>query len=110
MKIGGIKNTEKYGMPSKVFGKVKDGVVALGFVALATGGMHAIKQTEENKAFVKQNNRAKYEKMVKDNAAIWEWSKAKVQVRDSLMADSIAKTNYAKGLQAVRDSLKNTEQ
>ena len=35
------------------------------------------------------------------------WDKELKAMRDSLYIDSIAKTNYAKGAQMVRDSIKN---
>lgn len=36
------------------------------------------------------------------------WKSELTTMRDSLYIDSIAKTNYAKGAQMVRDSIKNT--
>lgn len=42
---------------------------------------------------------------VVDNSELW--NKEVKLMRDSLFIDSIAKTNYAKGAQMVRDSIKN---
>lgn len=67
------------------------------------------KAIEKSKEIVKQANIKKYIEILESENAknIDVWNKAAIQVQDSLKIDSIARTNYAKGAQMVRDSIKN---
>lgn len=57
----------------------------------------------------KHNNNKYVELLEKDFTNEYKdydmWKKAAKEVQDSLRIDSIAKTNYAKGTQMVRDSI-----
>ncbi len=113
MKINNIKNTFRQTIPSKAINKIKDGVMTLGLISVATGGIYVGKQlmerAENSKELVKQYNPDKYNQMVETNKSDADWYQAAADIRDSLQQDSIAKANYAKGIQAVRDSLKNAK-
>lgn len=70
-----------------------------------------VKKAERLMEYVMANNPNKYaetlnkcaDNSISKNVKIWE--QAANEVRDSLKIDSIAKTNYAKGAQMVRDSI-----
>ena len=58
---------------------------------------------------IRQKDPKRYNRIMNDivsgNSQLWD--KELKAMRDSLYIDSIAKTNYAKGAQMVRDSIKN---
>ena len=58
---------------------------------------------EAYREYIKEKAPHKYIEAVEKNLT---WEEAVKQVQDSLRMDSIARTNYAKGQQMVRDSLK----
>ena len=114
MKINGINKIKSNVVPSAVYKKIKDGAATLGLIALVTGGAYlgnrVIEQTRQNKELVKQYNPDKYNQMLETNKSDADWNRAADAIRDSLKLDSIAKVNYVKGVQAVRDSLKKAGQ
>lgn len=114
MKINGINKIKSNVVPSAVYKKIKDGAATLGLIALAAGGAYlgnrVIEQTRQNKELVKQYNPDKYNQMLETNKSDADWNRAADAIRDSLKLDSIAKVNYVKGVQAVRDSLKKAGQ
>ena len=63
---------------------------------------------KEAREIVKKADTQKYIKILESNKSenLEVWQKAAKQVQDSLKIDSIAKANYAKGAQMVRDSIK----
>ena len=73
----------------------------------------SIKSIRQNMEYVKANAPEKYKEFIetKDNKSINYslreklWENYANNIRDSLKIDSIAKTNYAKGLQLAKDSL-----
>ena len=88
----------------------------LGLGALIAAGTCAMianrkDATAESMAYVKENNKDKYiemfEKGYGDSKFLFRgaWRKAENEIRDSLYIDSIARANYAKGAQMVRDSI-----
>ena len=64
---------------------------------------------EENAAqeIVKKHNPSLHKKLLEENAGLYPWQHAAESIQNSLKIDSVAKTNYALGMQAVRDSLAN---
>ena len=68
------------------------------------------RQKEKNKAereLVKTYNPELYNNFMEKGYGLHSWEEAAKQIQDSLKIDSIARTNYALGMQAVRDSLAN---
>ncbi len=116
MKIGSVKNSFKQTIPPWVVNKIKDGVMTMELIAVATGGAYVGKQLmdmeygKNNNELVNQYNQDKYNEMPETNLSDTVWNKAVSNIEDSLRQDSIAITNYAKGLQSVRDSLENVQQ
>ena len=90
--------------------------IILGGLCIAAWGLtlgYAQKQNNEKidqaKAYIQTHNPQKFNEL---NQAVkykgyMDWNKEVNKIRDSLKIDSIAKTNYALGMQAVRDSLVN---
>ena len=94
----------------------KINMVRLGLGALIAAGTCVMitnrkDATEKSMAYVKENNKDKYiemfEKGYGDSKFLFrgQWRDAENEIRDSLYLDSIAKANYAKGAQMVRDSI-----
>ena len=67
-----------------------------------------IKEEKAAQEIVKEHNPILYKKMLEEDAGLYPWQNAAEAIQDSLKIDSIAKTNYALGMQAVRDSLAST--
>ena len=68
----------------------------------------AVKAKEEAKKEIKAKAPERYAKMCEQSVegTYVNWAKEAEKVRDSLRIDSIAKTNYAKGLNLVKDTAK----
>lgn len=74
-----------------------------------------LETSEKAMKYLKANDSNKYieilekgiDKQSDSGAEVWE--QAAKEVRDSLKIDSVAKTNYAKGAQMVRDSIANVK-
>ena len=65
----------------------------------------AIKEENAAKKIVKEYKPDLHKKMLEEDAGLYPWQNAAEAIQDSLRIDSIAKTNYALGMQAIRDSL-----
>ena len=94
----------------------KINMIRLGFCALLATGVCTMvanrkNGTEEYMAYVKENNKEKYIEMLEkgygEDKLLFRraWRRAEEEVKDSLYLDSIARANYAKGAQMVRDSI-----
>ena len=83
------------------------GTVVLGCYLMNKINNIAAEKEVVAKKVVKQYNPSLYQKMCKEDAGLIPWQKAAESIQDSLKIDSIARTNYALGMQAVRDSLAN---
>ena len=91
--------------------------IACGLVGLVVGGVrfsHVANARKVNQAkneqvveYVKQYNPDLYNDYSHANRPIVDYYEAARDIRKELKLDSIAKTNYALGMQAVRDSLVN---
>ena len=64
-------------------------------------------KNEAERELVKTYNPELYNDFMENGYGLHSWEDAAKQIQDSLKIDSIAKTNYALGMQAVRDSLAN---
>ena len=96
--------------------KIKVGLTLFGLAGLATcstiktinDGKETTKEMAQSKKIIKKANLEKYVEILESpdakNAEVWH--KAAKQIQDSLKIDSIARTNYAKGQQMIRDSIK----
>ena len=62
-------------------------------------------ENERNKEIVKKYNPSLYNDFMENGYQFNSWEIAAEQIQDSLRVDSIAKANYALGMQAMRDSL-----
>lgn len=92
--------------------------IACGLIGLAVGGVwfshvaNARKvnqaKNEQVKEYVKQHRLDLYNDYTYTNRPIVDYYEAARDIREDLKLDSIARTNYALGMQAVRDSLANT--
>ena len=67
----------------------------------------AVQKERAARDVVEQYNPALHKEMDQRNAGLYTWQHAAESIQDSLRKDSIAKTNYALGMQAVRDSIAN---
>ena len=68
------------------------------------------KENLKHKEYIRQNDSVRYNKLLEKGRSWSEmvfWEREAKAVEDSIKLDSIAKTNYALGMQAVRDSLAN---
>lgn len=67
------------------------------------------KMEDEAKAYIQKNDSLKYNDLIaKDNYPnSFNWITEADKLKEDLRIDSIAKTNYALGMQAIRDSLAN---
>lgn len=75
--------------------------------------MQNFEKSEKAVKYLKANDSNKYieilEKGIDKQSGADIWEQAAKEVRDSLKIDSVAKTNYAKGAQMVRDSIANVK-
>lgn len=102
--------------------KINNGLLPFGFFCIAAGAIgfisvsrtsvkHNTNTSEKAMEYVKTHSPNKYletlEKGVDKSTykGVEIWQQAAKEVQDSLRIDSIAKTNYAKGTQMVRDSI-----
>ena len=68
----------------------------------------AIEKENAAKEIIKQKNEDKYNQLLKkEDKSMFSvnWYEEASKLQDSLKMDSIAKTNYALGMQAIRDSI-----
>ena len=80
--------------------------ITLGFIGLISAGVFVHEANKDRKL-----NSVKHEHVEEylyTNKPIEDYYEAARDIREDLKLDSIAKTNYALGMQAVRDSLANT--
>ena len=85
-----------------------------GFLLAGYCGANKNEDTSKNilkaRTFVQEHNPQKYNQILTNkNLSAKKWLDAAKEVSDSLRIDSIAKTNYALGMQAVRDSIKRAK-
>ena len=89
--------------------------ITLGFIGLISAGafvheankdrkLNSVKH-EHVKEYVKQHNPDLYKEYSYTNRPIVDYYEAARDIREDLKLDSIAKTNYALGIQAAKDSL-----
>lgn len=91
-------------------------LLTLGLLGLASSRVNKRQErlnnvSETSMEYIRENNPNKYfeilekgvDKRTVEGSELWK--QAAKEVRDSLRIDSIAKTNYAKGAQMVRDSI-----
>jgi phosphoenolpyruvate carboxylase len=87
------------------------GLVATGGILNATLRERKISEAKHEQVmeYVKQHNPDLYNDYLYTNRPIVDYYEAARDIREELKLDSIAKTNYALGMQAVRDSLVNAK-
>ena len=85
------------------------GLVAVGGILKAALRERKINEAKHEQVveYVKQYNPDLYNDYSHANRPIVDYYEAARDIREELKLDSIAKTNYALGMQAVRDSLAN---
>ena len=86
------------------------GIIGVGLIAsyFGTQDVKDAKQAKEAKKEIKAKAPERYAKMCEQSVegTYVNWVKEAERLRDSLRIDSIAKTNYAKGLNLVKDTAK----
>lgn len=86
--------------------------IGIGLAALTLYGLGRNKATSEHAMkYVRDHNSNKYSELLEKGTGKYTgfscgtWQQAAKEVSDSLRIDSVARTNYAKGAQMVRDSI-----
>ncbi len=87
------------------------GVFGLQKIGSAIGDKLYESKIKAHKEYVRTHAPERYVKELERDISFFDteghhWKKVSQSVRDSLAIDSVAKTNYAKGAQMVRDSIK----
>ena len=85
------------------------GMIGLVSMALWVSDQRGIDyaKNQQVKEYVKQHNPELYNEYSRTDRPIKDYYEAARDIREDLRLDSVAKTNYALGMQAVRDSLAN---
>ena len=97
--------------------KLKNGLawplLAVGFVVANYSAVNSAEKTNNEKSkaeiYIKTHNPELYKELKQgyNDSRTFNWEDEAKKLELSLKMDSIAKTNYALGMQAVRDSLAN---
>ncbi len=104
--IKGVFNKITREKPMRILGWGCLGITAVGMTAgIDYLAKDAASELDAAKTYVRLNDPNKYKKMESAGTHYADWTKEAEKIKDSLFIDSIAKTNYAKGMQAVRDSI-----
>lgn len=73
------------------------------------GMSRKIDKDSEAKIYIQSNDTNRYQELLKQDGypRTFDWVEEAKNLENTLKLDSVAKTNYALGVQAVRDSLAN---